>query len=100
MNLIKKLRAGVKYHCMNPFFEHTMTFCVFFNTVVMAMDHYGISHETEVLLNYFNECFTYIFIYEMVIKLLAIGPKKYAASKWNLLDGAVVLVSVIEIIVE
>ena len=36
----------------------------------------------------------------MVVKLLAIGPRKYSASKWNLLDGGVVLLSIIEIIVE
>ena len=47
-----------------------------------------------------NEVFTYIFIFEMGIKLLAIGPKKYAASKWNLLDGGVVILSIIELIIE
>lgn len=47
-----------------------------------------------------NELFTWIFIYEMAVKLLAIGPKKYTASKWNLLDGGVVLLSIMELIME
>ena len=50
--------------------------------------------------NFANLVFTYIFIYEMIIKLLAIGPRKYVASKWNLIDGFVVLLSVVEIIAE
>ena len=52
------------------------------------------------MLNNFNLAFTYIFIYEMTVKLIALGPKKYCASKWNLLDGGVVLLSIIEIIVD
>ena len=100
MNYIKKVRSVLKLHCLNPLFEHFMTFCVFINTLVMAMDRHGIKPEQESILNNFNLAFTYIFIYEMGIKLLAIGPKKYSASKWNLLDGGVVLLSILEIIVE
>ena len=85
---------------MNPFFEHFMTLCVIMNTVVMTMDKYGIDQDLERLLSQFNSVFTYIFIYEMGIKLLAIGPKKYSASKWNLLDGGVVMLSIIELIIE
>ena len=77
-----------------------MTLCVLLNTVVMSMDRYGISPETEHILNLFNMVFTYIFIYEMAVKLLSIGPKKYCASKWNVLDGGIVLLSIIEIIFE
>lgn len=77
-----------------------MTFCVLLNTVVMSLDHYGINPETDRILYNSNLTFTYIFIYEMIVKLLAIGPKKYAASRWNLLDGGVVLLSILEILVE
>ena len=97
---IKKIRCILKASCMNPFFEHFMTLCVIMNTVVMTMDKYGIEPDLELLLSQFNSVFTYIFIYEMGIKLLAIGPKKYSASKWNLLDGGVVMLSIIELIIE
>ena len=40
-NYIKKFRALLKMHCMNPLFENSMTFCVLLNTVVMSMDKYG-----------------------------------------------------------
>ena len=47
-----------------------------------------------------NLIFTWIFIIEMTLKLLARGPKKYTAEKMNLLDGAVVILSIVEIIME
>lgn len=87
-------------HCMNPVFENSMTFCVLLNTVVMSMDKHGQDKESEIALMGMNEMFTWIFIYEMCVKLLAIGPKKYTSSKWNLLDGGVVLLSIMELIVE
>ena len=46
-----------------------------------------------------NSVFTWIFIVEMACKLLAFGPKKYCADKMNLLDGAVVLLSIVELMI-
>ena len=76
-----------------------MTFCVLLNTIVMSLDHYEIETQTEEILDTLSLSFTYIFIYEMIVKLLAIGPKKYSASKWNLLDGGIVLLSIVELII-
>ena len=36
----------------------------------------------------------------MSLKLLARGPQKYAAERMNLLDGAVVVLSIVEMIME
>ena len=52
------------------------------------------------MLSQMNAVFTYAFIYEMSVKLLALGPRKYTASRWNLLDGGVVMLSLIELILE
>ena len=43
--------------------------------------------------------FTWIFIVEMGCKLLAIGPKKYVGETMNILDGAVVSLSIIELVI-
>ena len=100
MNIVKKIRSIVKIFVMHPLFEHFMTLCVIVNTVVMSMDSYGIEESTDLILSQMNEVFTYIFIFEMGMKLFAIGPKKYSASKWNLLDGGVVILSIMELIFE
>jgi len=76
-----------------------MTFCVLLNTIVLGLDHYGISNEMANMNSIANTWFTYIFITEMIIKLVAIGFNKYCADKMNYLDGTVVILSVIEIVI-
>lgn len=47
-----------------------------------------------------NNMFTWIFIVELSLKLAASGLKKYVSEKFNLLDGAVVLLSIVEMIMD
>ena len=79
-------------------FDNLMTVCVLINTVAMAMESYDIDESLEHDLNYMNQLFTWIFIAELSMKLLAVGLKKYCSEKFNLLDGGVVLISVVEMI--
>ena len=67
------------------------------NTVTLAIDHHGIKADLENVLNKFNEAFTYIFAIEMVFKILALGPEKYCREVMNILDGAVSILSVVEL---
>ena len=75
--LIKKIRCLLKMFVKTSLFENFMTFCVLTNTIVMALDKYGNDLETEATLDFYNNIFTWIFIAEMCLKLLAIGAKKY-----------------------
>jgi hypothetical protein len=75
-----------------------MTFAVLLNTIVLSINHYGIEAELDYILSVFNDWFTWIFIVEMVSKLLALGVGKYCADRMNLLDGSVVIISVFELI--
>lgn len=52
------------------------------------------------MLKEFNIVFTWLFIYEMGSKLIAIGIGKYVADKMNYIDGTVVILSIVEIIIE
>ena len=45
-----------------------------------------------------NTVFTWIFIVEMSMKLLARGAKKYVADRMNILDGGVVTLSIVELV--
>ena len=99
-NTVKKIRCTMKAFIRLSIFENFLTFSVLVNTVVMAMDSYDIKDSTQKDLDKLNTIFTWIFIVEMSLKLLARGPKKYAAEKMNLLDGGVVMLSIIEIMME
>lgn len=97
--LVKKARCLLKMFVRTSLFENFMTLSVLLNTIVMAMDSYGIDKGLEEKLEDINQVFTWIFICEMSFKLLAIGPKKYVAEPMNILDGAVVMLSIIEIVI-
>ena len=97
-NFVKKVRCVMKNFVRFSLFENFLTVCVLINTVVMAMDSYDIDPQTAKKLEDMNLVFTWIFIVEMGLKLLARGPKKYAAERMNLLDGAVVMLSIVEMI--
>jgi hypothetical protein len=80
------------------FFENFMTLAVLLNTVTLALDSYYLNQDTKDLLASFNTVFTWIFIVEMGTKLMGIGVRKYCRDKMNYLDGAVVLLSMVEMI--
>ena len=95
---IKKIRALIKHFTRMSIFNAFLTTCVLINTVGMAMDSHDIKAQTASALEFLNLIFTWIFIVEMTLKLLAIGPKKYSKEIMNLLDGGVVTLSIVEII--
>ena len=97
-NYIKKFRSFLKAFTRMSLFENFLTLCVLINTIVMAMDSYDIDAQTADTLEFLNEIFTWIFIVEMTIKLMARGVKKYVQEPMNLLDGGVVILSIVEII--
>jgi hypothetical protein len=74
-----------------------MILSVIANTIVLSLDRYGISELELALMTKLNSVFTYLFITELGMKLIAIGVKKYLSDKMNYLDGTVVLLSIIEL---
>jgi len=98
--VIKRIRFCLRLMVKSPLFDNSMTFAVLLNTITLSVDHYGIDAEVLDLLNVFNTYFTWIFIFEMFSKILAVGIGKYAADKMNYLDGSVVMLSIFEMVSE
>jgi hypothetical protein len=94
---VKKIRCFLKIIAKSSVFDNSMLICVLLNTVVMAMESYGLSKDDKFYLEAANSVFTWIFIVEMSTKLLAIGVSKYCDEGMNLLDGGVVLLSIVEL---
>jgi hypothetical protein len=77
-----------------------MTFAVLLNTITLAVNHHNMGTDLSNLLDQLNLGFTWVFIYEMGSKLLAVGVVKYCSDKMNYLDGGVVLLSIFEMAAE
>jgi hypothetical protein len=48
------------------------------------------------MLSNLNDIFTYIFISEMSLKILALSPAGYLRDKLNIFDGIIVMLSIFE----
>jgi len=56
--------------------------------------------ETKLGLAAINTVLTWIFIIEMFIKLIGLGFKEYVSDDFNIFDGTIVVISIVEIIIE
>lgn len=72
-------------------------FCLIIaNTVILALYRFDNSKERTELFSILNEFFTWIFFVEMLLKLLGLGVKQYVRDKFNLFDGFIVIISLVE----
>lgn len=93
----EKLRYPIIRIIENKIFSVAILCCIVTNTIVLSIDHYGISSEMQNNLQAVNIVFTYIFCVEMVIKILAYGLKKYIRDLMSLFDAVIVILSLVEI---
>lgn len=82
------------------FFGTFMVTAIIANSLSLACEYEGMDASYEEALNYANYAFVAIFAFEFLIKLLALGATKYAGDRFNLFDGVVVLVSIIEVFLD
>ncbi|KAM9391034.1 voltage-dependent T-type calcium channel subunit alpha-1H-like, partial [Salvelinus alpinus] len=101
-NSFRVWAKGVISHKM---FDHVVLIFIFLNCITIALERPGIQpHSTErVFLSVSNYVFTVIFLAEMTVKIVALGfcwgKQSYLKSSWNVLDGILVFVSLVDILV-
>jgi len=77
-------------------FNEFVLFIIMLNTVVLAINWPTIPEEIEEKLEALNFLFTLFFTIEMIIKLIGLGIRGYISDNWNIFDGLIVIVSLIE----
>merc|ERR1719193_1094943 len=80
----------------NARFNEFVLFVIMLNTITLAIYWPTITSETENVLEILNYLFTLFFTIEMIIKLIGLGFNGYVADNWNVFDGLIVIVSVVE----
>ncbi|CAG9330463.1 SCN4A_7 [Blepharisma stoltei] len=86
------LKVIVKHRWLN----YIMILCVIANTIALSINHYGIDSSTQESLTTINTVFTFVFISEMGIKIIALGFLGYCREAMNLFDGAISIVGLCE----
>ncbi|XP_046732704.1 LOW QUALITY PROTEIN: sodium channel protein type 4 subunit alpha B-like [Silurus meridionalis] len=87
----------VKVMVMDPFLDLAITICIVLNTLFMALEHYPMTEDFNGMLSLGNLVFTGIFTAEMVMKLIALDPYYYFQQGWNIFDGIIVCLSLMEL---
>uniref|UniRef100_A0AAR2LZE7 Ion transport domain-containing protein n=1 Tax=Pygocentrus nattereri TaxID=42514 RepID=A0AAR2LZE7_PYGNA len=86
--------------CSNHYLDLFITFIICINVVTMSMEHYNQPLYLEESLKYCNYVFTVFFILEALLKLVAFGFRRFFKDRWNQLDLAIVLLSIMGITLE
>uniref|UniRef100_G1KGR5 Calcium voltage-gated channel subunit alpha1 I n=1 Tax=Anolis carolinensis TaxID=28377 RepID=G1KGR5_ANOCA len=86
--------------CTSHYLDIFITFIICLNVVTMSLEHYNQPMSLETALKYCNYMFTAVFVLEAVLKLVAFGLRRFFKDRWNQLDLAIVLLSVMGITLE
>lgn len=84
----------------SKYFDLAIAAVIGLNVVTMAMEFYLMPPELESALRIFNYFFTAVFIIESVCKVVALGVRRYIKDRWNQLDVAIVILSIVGIVLE
>ncbi|XP_040014335.1 voltage-dependent T-type calcium channel subunit alpha-1I-like isoform X2 [Xiphias gladius] len=94
------MRLMIHTLCTNHYLDLIITFIICINVITMSLEHYNQPHSLDLALKYCNYFFTSTFVLESVLKLIAFGFRRFFKDRWNQLDLAIVLLSVMGITLE
>ncbi|NWU35455.1 CAC1I protein, partial [Hylia prasina] len=94
------IRLLIHSVCTSHYLDIFITFIICLNVVTMSLEHYNQPVSLEIALKYCNYLFTTVFVFEAVLKLVAFGLRRFFKDRWNQLDLAIVLLSVMGITLE
>uniref|UniRef100_A0A671WES2 Calcium voltage-gated channel subunit alpha1 Ia n=1 Tax=Sparus aurata TaxID=8175 RepID=A0A671WES2_SPAAU len=95
-----QVRLMIHTLCTNHYLDLIITFIICINVITMSLEHYNQPHSLDLALKYCNYFFTSTFVLESVLKLIAFGFRRFFKERWNQLDLAIVLLSVMGITLE
>uniref|UniRef100_H3AFY2 Sodium channel protein n=1 Tax=Latimeria chalumnae TaxID=7897 RepID=H3AFY2_LATCH len=92
-----RIKEIVNMVVMDPFVDLAIIICIVLNTLFMAMEHYPMTENFSSVLSVGNLVFTGIFTAEMCFKIIALDPFYYFQEGWNIFDGIIVSLSLMEL---
>ncbi|KAM9394309.1 voltage-dependent T-type calcium channel subunit alpha-1I-like [Pholidichthys leucotaenia] len=94
------MRLMIHTLCTNHYLDLIITFIICINVITMSLEHYNQPHSLDLALKYCNYFFTSTFVLESILKLIAFGFRRFFKDRWNQLDLAIVLLSLMGITLE
>ncbi|KAM8908795.1 voltage-dependent T-type calcium channel subunit alpha-1I-like isoform 2-T2 [Spinachia spinachia] len=100
-----RFRLFCKSVMSNNSFEYTVLLFILLNCITIAMERPGIESASKerMFLNISGYVFSAVFLVEMLFKVLTLGlffgSESYCRSAWNVVDGSLVVASLVDIVV-
>uniref|UniRef100_A0A3Q3A3N9 Voltage-dependent T-type calcium channel subunit alpha-1H n=1 Tax=Kryptolebias marmoratus TaxID=37003 RepID=A0A3Q3A3N9_KRYMA len=94
------VRLSIHSLCTSHYLDLFITFIICINVFTMSIEHYNQPQYLEEVLKYCNYVFTFIFVIEALLKLVAFGFQRFFKDRWNQLDVAIVALSIMGITLE
>ena len=91
-------RATLADLATSSFLANCSTLLVLANVVLMCMPYHGMSAEYAARLEAWETTISALFIAEMCLKLLGLGCGGYWSDPWNVLDGSIASLAMLEMI--
>ena len=101
--LEKRADGNLLYRCSYKLvrakpFNHLISVCILVNTVTLAMDCHPMDVLQEQIIEYTNILFYFVFLLEMIFKLIGLGFGEYTRLRSNIFDMAIVILSTFDFI--
>ncbi|CAL1291645.1 unnamed protein product [Larinioides sclopetarius] len=96
----KNLRTKMFILIEDKYFETIIITMIMISSLALAAEDVNLKYRPglESVLTYMDKVFTVLFFFEMLIKWVALGFRKYFQNAWCWLDFVIVLVSVINLL--
>uniref|UniRef100_A0A0N5BYR3 Ion_trans domain-containing protein n=1 Tax=Strongyloides papillosus TaxID=174720 RepID=A0A0N5BYR3_STREA len=99
-NKFTEIRNKIKEFVICDHFTRGILVAILLNTLLMGVEYHQQPEWLTTILEYSNYFFTGLFAFEMLLKVIADGLFGYLADGFNLFDGGIVALSVLEIFQE
>ena len=98
-NWWRKFKLSCYHLQAHKYFDGLTIGIIIVNTLVMMLERHNQGPVENSIMDTINYVLTGYFAFEMLVKIIGLGPLRYVEDMMNVFDGIVVLVSLIEIAV-
>lgn len=92
-----RVRKSISNFVASQLFHNIIFAAIIINTMLMAIEYHGQPQSLTTILEISNIFFLILFTIEMLLKIIAGGLFNYLKSPLNVLDGSIVIISLIEL---
>ncbi|XP_015590684.1 voltage-dependent T-type calcium channel subunit alpha-1G isoform X2 [Cephus cinctus] len=95
--VLRCVRRWIKKLVEHKYFQQGILLAILINTLSMGIEYHNQPEELTVIVEISNIVFSAVFAVEMLLKIIAEGPFGYISNGFNVFDGVVVVLSIVEL---